>query len=327
MEATAQAQPNIALVKYWGKREPVSNLPAVGSLSITLDELWTRTRVRFDETIAADRFELNGRRDSGETSRVSACLDRLRRLAGTQRRALVSSHNNFPTGAGLASSASGFAALVAAAAQALGLELSGEEISRLARRSSGSAARSVFGGFVELPAADSSTADVAAAPLLAESAWPLGVTIAITSTEAKAVGSGEGMQHTAETSAYYDAWVQTAAADLVEARRAVLARDFETLATVSERSCLKMHAAMMAAQPGLVYWNGATVECVHRVRALRASGVPVFFTIDAGPQVKAVSPPQHAETVRQALAAVPGVLDILESGLGSGVRIIGSEAS
>ncbi len=258
MEATAQAQPNIALVKYWGKREPVSNLPAVGSLSITLDELWTRTRVRFDETIAADRFELNGRRDSRETSRVSACLDRLRRLAGTQRRALVSSHNNFPTGAGLASSASGFAALVAAAAQALGLELSGEEISRLARRSSGSAARSVFGGFVELPAADSSTADVAAAPLLAESAWPLGVTIAITSTEAKAVGSGEGMQHTAETSAYYDAWVQTAAADLVEARRAVLARDFETLATVSERSCLKMHAAMMAAQPGLVYWNGAT---------------------------------------------------------------------
>ena len=144
MRAVAKARSNIALVKYWGKRETSLNLPAVGSLSITLDGLSTETQVTFDEAFDADTLVLDGESRAEQLVRVSRCLDIFRRLAGVDLRAQVDSSNNFPTAAGLASSASGFAALVAAADSALGLGLSSRELSILARRGSGSAARSVF---------------------------------------------------------------------------------------------------------------------------------------------------------------------------------------
>ena len=238
----------------------------------------------------------------------------------------MTSRNNFPTAAGLASSASGFAALVHAGARALGLNLSLGEQSVLARRCSGSAARSIFGGYVEWAhgkLADGT--DSVAHPLLDAQAWPLRVAVAITSTAAKQVGSTEGMRRTAETSPYQSAWIDTQEADLSVARNAVLARDFDTLAQISEYSCLKMHALALAAQPGLLYWNGATVECMHRVRALRQQGVPVFFTVDAGPQLKAVCAPSAIEQVKAALRDVPGVLEVLDTGLGEGARAIAAD--
>jgi diphosphomevalonate decarboxylase len=322
-EATAQAQPNIALVKYWGKRDVPLNLPAVGSLSITLDTLWTRTHVHFDSALTADRVRLNGKADDKEARRVSECLDLLRSRAGTSLRAEVDSENNFPTGAGLASSASGFAALVVAAAKALDLDLPAAELSTLARRGSGSAARSIFGGFVEWSRGERNDgSDSIAQPILAADAWPLAVVVAVTSTAQKSVGSTEGMNRTRDTSPYYDAWVNTAEADLAEARAAVLAKDFDKLAAVAEYSCLKMHALALAARPGLLYWNGATVEAMHAVRRLRAEGVPVFFTVDAGPQVKAVCLSEAAARVRDVLAAVPGVLRLHETRLGGGARVL-----
>lgn len=324
--AAAQAQPNIALVKYWGKRDTTLNLPAVGSISITLDSLWTRTEVRFLPGQLHDQVRLNGRSDEAETKRVVNGLDLLRQRAGTNVRALVDSHNNFPTAAGLASSASGFAALVYAGSQALGLGLSGAELSLLARRCSGSAARSVYGGYVEWAhghLADGT--DSIAHPLLPAAAWPLRVAVAITSTAAKGVGSSEGMRRTIQSSPFQTAWMETQEADLALARNAILAHDFDALGLVSEHNCLKMHALAMASQPGLLYWNGATVECMHRIRALRREGVPVFFTVDAGPQLKAVCEPQAIEQVKAALRAVPGVLDVFESGLGEGARAISVE--
>jgi diphosphomevalonate decarboxylase len=325
--AASQAQPNIALVKYWGKRDAALNLPAVGSISITLDSLWTRTDVRFVPGQKGDRVSLNGRSDEAESKRVTACLDLLRQRAAVDWGADVASRNNFPTAAGLASSASGFAALVHAGANALGLQLSDAEQSVLARRCSGSAARSIFGGYVEWAhgrLADGT--DSVAEPLLGADAWPLRVAVAITSKAAKQVGSSEGMRRTAQTSPYQSAWVDTQEADLTVARNAILARDFEALAQISEYSCLKMHALAMAAQPGLLYWNGATMECMHRVRALRQQGLPVFFTVDAGPQLKAVCEPSAIEQVKAALRDVPGVLDVLDTGLGAGVRAISPEA-
>jgi diphosphomevalonate decarboxylase len=319
--AASQAQPNIALVKYWGKRDAALNLPAVGSISITLDSLWTRTEVRFVPGQKQDQVSLNGRSDEAESKRVAACLDLLRHRAGVDYGAEVASQNNFPTAAGLASSASGFAALVHAGARALGLDLSLAEQSVLARRCSGSAARSIFGGYVEWAhgkLADGT--DSVASPLLDADAWPLRVAVAITSKAAKQVGSSEGMRRTAQTSPYQSAWVDTQEADLDVARNAILARDFDALAAISEYSCLKMHALAMAAQPGLLYWNGATVECMHRVRALRQQGMPVFFTVDAGPQLKAVCAPSAIEQVKAALRDVPGVLDVLDTGLGAGAR-------
>jgi diphosphomevalonate decarboxylase len=323
LRATAQAQPNIALVKYWGKRDISLNLPVVGSLSITLDTLWTRTRVEFHEDLPADRFTLNGATGDAEADRAAMCLDLLRAHAGVRCRAAVESRNNFPTAAGLASSASGFAALVTAAAAALRVELSDTDKSILARRCSGSAARSIFGGFVEWDRGERADgADSIARPLLGAGEWPLRVAVAITSTQAKEVGSTAGMRRTAETSPYQQAWIESQEADLALARSAIAERDFEALARVAEHSCLKMHALALAAQPGLIYWNGASVECMRRIRALRARGCPVFFTIDAGPQVKAVRAPQALEQVLGELREVPGVMAVHAAALGEGARLI-----
>jgi diphosphomevalonate decarboxylase len=321
--ATAQAQPNIALVKYWGKRHTNLNLPAVPSLSITLDALWSRTQVTFDAGFEADEFLLNGNFDPAQGRRVSQCLDRLRQCAGVKCRARVTSESNFPTGAGLASSAAGFAALVVAAAGALGLAVKPPELSALARQSSGSAARSIFGGFVEMARGERPDGvDALARPLLAASEWPLEVVVAVTAEEAKLVGSTAGMELTACTSPYYPAWIETASDDLDVARQAVRERDFAALAEISEYNCLKMHGLALAARPGLIYWNGATVECMHRVRELRARGVPVFFTVDAGPQVKAVCVADHGRQVAEALGDVAGVKRISLSGLGEGARLV-----
>ena len=249
-------------------------------------------------------------------------MDLLRRKAGRDTRVRVTTRNNFPTGAGLASSASGYAALVRAAEAALGLTLTPRERSIVARQGSGSAARSIFGGFVEMHAGSSPDgSDSFAEPLLDAGEWPLEVVIAVTATAEKEIGSRSGMTRSASSSPYYAAWVAGQPPDLAAARSAIEARDFAALAEVAEHNCLKMHAAALAARPPLVYWNGATVECLHAVRALRGSGVPVFFTIDAGPQLKAVCAPGARAAVEAALRAVPGVLDVLTSALGPGAEL------
>jgi len=323
LQAAAVAHPNIALVKYWGKQDKPGNRPAVPSISVTLESLHTQTRVRFDAGLGADSFSINGTEDPGSAARVTACLDVFRERAGRRERAAVETWNNFPTGAGLASSASGFAALVIAADRALALNLPRDELSRIARRSSGSAARSLYGGFVEMPL---DRHEETACPLLNADQWPLSVVVAVTETEAKPTGSSEGMERTARTSDYYLAWLAAAEADFVEARDAILGRDFDRLARVGEKSCLKMHGLMLSAVPGLIYWNQATVGCLHRVRALREQGAAVFFTMDAGPQVKAICLPEHRAQVAETLGSVPGVVEVLQSGLGPGARLVDGEA-
>jgi diphosphomevalonate decarboxylase len=322
MQAVAKARSNIALVKYWGKRARALNLPAVGSLSITLDALWSQTRVEFDSALDGDDFVLDGERRTDQVERVSSCLDILRDMADTQMHARIESSNNFPTAAGLASSASGFAALVAAAARALGLELSWKALSIVARRGSGSAARSIFGGYVEMHVGSlDDGSDSYAEQLYDGSHWPLEVIVAITAQGPKAVSSGTGMALSAENSPYFRAWVDSHPQDLAVARAAIRQRDFDALAQVSESSCMKMHAAAMATTPPLLYWNGTTVECMRAVVALRSAGVPVFFTIDAGPQLKAVCEPAAAQSVRRHLESVPGVIETLHTGLGPGVEV------
>ncbi|HEY3521334.1 MAG TPA: diphosphomevalonate decarboxylase [Rhodanobacteraceae bacterium] len=326
MTGTALAHPNIALIKYWGKREGGGNLPATGSLSITLDALNTRTRVEFDSTLSRDELLLDGKSDPAALARVGSCLDVLRDLAGDHRRARVETNNDFPTAAGLASSASGFAALVTAANAALGLRLDRRTLSKLARRASGSAARSLYGGFVVLHAGRNDDDDPAAQPLLDADEWPLSVVIAVTASEPKRTSSRAGMQSGRSTSPFYRAWLDGADHDLAIAQASVLARDFAQLAEISEHNCLKMHAVMHSSRPPLIYWNGATVECMHRVRELRGrAGVQVFFTIDAGPQVKAICVPQDAPRVAAALRDVAGVESVLISGIGEGAKLLRSE--
>jgi diphosphomevalonate decarboxylase len=322
VQATAVAHPNIALVKYWGKAEVERNIPATGSLSITLDGLTTTTSVLFDAALSRDEFVLGGREAPGMAERVSRCLDLVRERADNETYARVESRNDFPTAAGLASSASGFAALVVAADAALDAGIETPELTDLARRASGSAARSLFGGFVELRLTPDGAFPTETEQILDPSAWPLGVVVAVTDPGPKETGSTEGMVRSERTSPFYAAWVESSKIDLATARNAVSNRDFSGLAEVSESSCLKMHAVMLSARPGLVYWNGTTVECMRRIRDLRAHGVPVFFTIDAGPQVKAVCEPGAIDQVTHELAAIEGVREVIESGLGEGARVI-----
>src|SRR5262245_12516848 len=206
--ATARAGANFALVKYWGKADARLNVPAVGSISITLDSLFTETQVELAPTLRSDELVLDGKRRDEDLAKISACVDLLRHKAGVDTRVRVVSRNNFPTGAGLASSASGFAALVRAAETALGVTLSPRERSIVARQGSGSAARSIFGGFVEMhagTAADGS--DSFAEPLLDGKEWPLDVVIAVTAKGEKEIGSRSGMTRSASSSPYYAAWV------------------------------------------------------------------------------------------------------------------------
>lgn len=323
LTATAVAHPNVALIKYWGKRPGPGNLPATGSLSIVLGGLATTTTVTFDPALAADEVSVNGAADAGTAARVSACLDELRGLAGNPARARVDSRNDFPTGAGLASSASGFAALVVAGAGALGLRLPEARLADLARRGSGSAPRSLYGGFVLLRnAGDGTTCEPVAEP----ADWPLQVVVALTTRGPKPVGSRHGMAQSELTSPYYQAWVATHPADLDAGLAAVRDRDFAVLAELAEHNCLKMHAVMMTTRPPLIYWSPGTLAALQAVRELRAGGVPVFFTIDAGPQVKAVCLPDAADRVAAALAATPGVIDVLRSPLGGPARLVTSAA-
>jgi diphosphomevalonate decarboxylase len=320
--AVARAGANFALVKYWGKADARLNVPAVGSISITLDALFTETEVDLVPKLQRDELVLDGKRRDEDIDKISACVDLLRRKAGVGTRVRITSRNNFPTAAGLASSASGYAALVRAAEAAFGLKLTPRERSIFARQGSGSAARSIFGGFVEMRAGSAADgSDSYAEPLLESGEWPLEVVIAVTAKGEKEIGSRSGMTRSASSSPYYAAWVAGQPPDLAAARSAIRARDFAALAQVAEHNCLKMHAAALAALPPLVYWNGATVECLHAVRKLRAAGVPVFFTIDAGPQLKAVCAPGARTEVERTLRAVPGVLELLTSALGPGAEL------
>jgi len=236
-------------------------------LSLTLDRLGTRTTVAFDDG-ARDRLILDGApAGEAETARASAFLDRVRARAEIGRRALVTSDNSVPTAAGLASSASGFAALALAATRAAGLTLSPTELSALARVGSGSAARSIFGGFVEMARGERPDGtDAVAHPLLEAAGWDLRLVVAITASGPKAMGSTAAMTLTARTSPYHDAWIASVPADLAAARAAIAARDLRALGLVAEHSALRMHAAAMAAEPGIIYWNAATMAAIACVR-------------------------------------------------------------
>jgi diphosphomevalonate decarboxylase len=325
--ATAVAHPNIALSKYWGKREDGHNLPAVPSLSVTLAGMTTTTTVSFDPALRADALVLGGSAAAaGPTARVAGLLDRVRKLSGLDQHAMVTSSNDFPTAAGLASSASAFAALALAASAAAGLSWTEQSVSDLARKTSVSAARSALGGFCELRAGQPGDVDLWATPVAPADHLGLRVVVAVTREGPKPTLSTEGMLHTQRTSPYYPSWVESAPAICARVRDAVLSRDLEALGVAAEESALLMHAAAIGARPGLVYWVGATVEVMDEVRRLRQKGTPAWFTMDAGPHVKVLTTPEAEEAVARALAAVPGVTRILHTQPGPGATLVESAA-
>ncbi|MBE2195010.1 MAG: diphosphomevalonate decarboxylase [Anaerolinea sp.] len=320
LKATACACSNIAFIKYWGNRDDALRIPVNGSISMNLDGLYTRTTVTFDPNLNADSALVDGREMSGGgMTRISHHLDQVRRRAGVETRARIESVSNFPAGVGIASSASAFAALSLAAVKALDLRMSEAELSALARLGSGSASRSIPTGFVEWFAGDSHESSFAAS-IAPVDHWALVDVVALVSKAHKATGSTEG-HHTAATSPLQAARVADAARRLDLCRKALLSRDFEAFAEVVEQDSDIMHAIMMTGRPALFYWQPATLTIMAEVRRLRASGLPLLYTIDAGPNVHCLCPADYADQVDQAVRALPGVVDTLRAGVGHGAWV------
>jgi diphosphomevalonate decarboxylase len=319
--ATAVAFPNIAFVKYWGNRDQSLRLPSNGSVSMNLDGLTTRTQVIFDPSLKNDTLILNGRQLTGVAfSRVSLHLERVRRMAGITTFAQVISENNFPTGTGIASSASGFAALTLATTAAAGLQLDESELSRLARTASGSACRSIPAGFVEWQMG-SGDLDSYAFSIAPPEHWKLVDCIAIVSQEHKPTSSTEG-HALANTSALQRARLEQAPRHLEICRRAILERDFDSLAEIVELDSNMMHAVIMTSTPPILYWEPATIAIMQKVQSWRKSGVPVCYTIDAGPNVHVICQADSADQVFHRIREIPGVRTVLRAIPGDAARLV-----
>ena len=319
----AWAPSNIALVKYWGKRDAELNLPAMGSLSVSLRGLITQTMARFEEEPGSTTVLVDGSLvGAAGLARVERMLRRIRQQTGVQGRAVIESQTNFPVGAGIASSASGMAAVAWALCAAAGWEASKDDVSRIARLGSGSACRSIYPGFVEWMKGEADDGNDSFGTMIATPEhWPLDVLVVVVDDGPKKVSSTSGMQSSAVSSAFYDAWVTAGEADLEGARKAVLAKDFDALAMLTESSTLKMHATMMTGAPSLLYWRPGTIQVLECVEEMKREHIPCFFTMDAGPNVKLFFPPGESQKHVERLEALDEVKTVLVSSVGPGATL------
>ena len=320
-KAKARAHANIALIKYWGKKDDELVLPINSSLSLTLDCFYTETEVVFDDSLDEDYFYLNDDKENKlATEKVSRFLDLFRRTAGINTPALVKSRNYVPTAAGLASSASGLAALAAAANVASGLNLDHRELSMYARQGSGSATRSIFGGFVEWQKGISG--DDSYAVEIDDANWDIGMVVVIVNKEEKTVSSREGMKRTVATSPFYKAWVESAGEDLKNIKVAIKNRDFDQMGMIAESNGLKMHASMLGANPPLSYWEPESIVVMQMVRELRSQGISCYFTMDAGPNVKIICRLSESNIIKARLEERFKAEQIIVSGPGPGIIVL-----
>ncbi len=321
LSATAAACPNIALIKYWGNKDHEYRIPENGSISFNLAGLSTKTTVTFDPSLEQDSLFINDEEieDSG-FKRVKSFLKIIRQLSGKPYFAQVTSHNNYPMAVGIASSAAAFAALSLAASTAIGLSLSEKDLSRLARRGSGSACRSIPGGFVEWYPGNSdqnSYAESIAPP----DHWELTDLIAVVTKKHKSVGSTAG-HALAHTSPLQPARIADTQRRLSVVRQAILNKDFEALAEMVELDSNLMHAVMMTSNPPLVYWEPTTVSIIKNVPIWRSENIQVCYTMDAGPNVHLICSKKDVQTVQSKLKDIPGIQDVLIATIGEGTHLV-----
>lgn len=319
--ASAEATANIAFIKYWGAKDLERAIPSNPSISMTLRECRSRCTARFhpgaggdDEILLETDGELRVAPESF-SGRIRRHLDRLRQWGGRTGRFRIETANSFPAAAGMASSASGFAALTLAVTASFDEHPDEATLSRLARLSgSGSAARSVMGGYVEWPAGEGEDECYARRLLRAEE-WELCDVIAVVESGAKEVSSLDGHRR-APTSPYFERRQELLPGRLAAVRQALERRDFTALGEVVEEEAIDLHLIAMSSRPPIYYWKPATVAVLERVRRLRDEGVEAYSTMDAGANVHVICQPQDRAAVAEALAEMPGVQRIIRDGVG-----------
>lgn len=319
----ARAYTNIALIKYWGKKNESLILPMNNSLSLTLDAFYTETEVSFSEAYTEDQFYLDNQlQDEKATKKISTFLDIVREKAGTTKKAKVISQNFVPTAAGLASSASGLAALAGACNEALKLGLDDQALSRLARRGSGSACRSIFGGFVEWEKGYDDQSSYAH-PISSDGFEDhLAMVFLLLNEQKKDVSSRDGMRRTVETSSFYQGWLDSVEADLYQLKQAIKTKNFQLLGETMEQNGLKMHGTTLAARPPFTYWSPDSLKAMQAVRDLRNQGIPCYFTMDAGPNVKVLVQKDHLDKVKTAFSDLFSSQQVISAFAGPGMTII-----
>jgi len=311
MKSSAIAPTNIAFIKYWGRKDEALRLPVNGSISMNLSSLTTTTTVEFSDTFLSDKITIGGVSNAKESSRVVEHLDRIRALAKVSTKAKVISENSFPTGTGLSSSASGFAALTVAATTALGLLLSEKELSILARQGSGSACRSIPDGWVEWLDGDTSDSSFAQSIFPAEH-WDIIDVVAVVSSGRKDVPTSEG-QKLVNTSPFQKARSGGMKQKIDDIKRAITVRDFTLFGEIIEAEALNMHAVMLTSQPSLIYWSAGTLEVMKLCKTWRSEGLEVYFTINTGQDVHLLCLLSAKEALMKKLKQLDFVKDIIVS--------------
>lgn len=318
--AKVKANSNIALVKYWGKKDEELIIPYNDSISLTLDKFYTITEV---EKIDGqnDIFYLDNQlQDEKETSKMTSFVNLFRNLSNDNSRVKITSNNYFPTAAGLASSASGFAALAGALDQVFETKLSKRQLSQMARRGSGSASRSIYGGLVQWHRGDSD--DNSYAEKIDEANWDIGMIAVVINKKKKKVLSRAGMKQTVETCPFYDSWVKTAEEDIEKMQNAIKEQDINKVGQIAEFSALKMHATMMATKPSIIYMEEKSLQVIDVVKELRQEGLTCYFTMDAGPNVKIITDSKNKDQIIARIKEVISEDRIIYSGPGQDLEIL-----
>lgn len=318
-----RAHTNIALIKYWGKRNDELFLPMNSSLSLTLDAFYTDTEVVLDSDFTSDTFFLNDvKQDEKETEKITKFLNLFRNEVNMKTKACVKSYNHVPTAAGLASSASAFSALAGAMNQASGLNLDSKTLSTFARRGSGSATRSIYGGFVEWYMGEDDLSETSHAIPVDDASWDIGMIVIAVNTGRKKLSSRIGMKQTIATSPFYSSWVETATSDLTKMKDAIKQKDFITLGEITESNGMKMHATMLGAFPPISYWEPDSVKAIQTVKEIRGMGIPCYVTMDAGPNVKVLCKASDMAKIEELLLKEFKREQIIPTTVGEGIKLL-----
>ncbi len=315
MKITAIAPSNIAFTKYWGKKDEILRLPENGSVSMCLSNLLTTTTVEFQDDLKEDQISIEGE------ERVTSHLDKIRQIAGIKTYAKVSSSNNFPSGTGLSSSASGFAALSLSASKAAGLNLSEKELSILARQGSGSACRSIPSGFVEWLDGDTSESSYAV-QIFPPDYWDILDVVAIVSSGKKDVSTTAGQQ-TAKSSPFMEKRLTHMKQKNELVKQLIKEKNFTKFGELVESEALELHAIMITQTPPLIYWQPNTILMMKLVQKWRLEGLEAYFTINTGQDVHILVEGKNVESFKKKLEELEEVREIIVNTPGKGTRLSG----